>query len=233
MTVITPTKDLGATGTPTEMTIVPPDRVMSEQSLGQFAAGAPYNRPFLADLLSSFLAHEQCGVHLYRTVAAATQNPVLEGRYRKFLEQTEDHVRILQELITELGGSPHYVSPSARLVHAVNTGMLQGVVLAAGSGDLLQREMAMLEAVILAETKDHADWTLLATLANDLPDGPEKEAMRRAVARVEPEEDEHVAWSKDMWTRMATLQVKSTTMMKLADMTERALATVRNAVAGH
>jgi hypothetical protein len=78
-----PTKDVGATGTPTEMTIVPPERVMSEQSLEQFAAGTSYNRPFLADLLSSFLAHEQCGVHFYRTVAGATANPMLEGRYRK------------------------------------------------------------------------------------------------------------------------------------------------------
>jgi hypothetical protein len=146
MTVITPTKDVGATGTPTQMTIVPPDRVMSGQSLDQFAAGTSYNRPFLADLLSSFLAHEQCGVHLYRTVAGATANPVLAGRYRKFLGQTEDHIRILEELITELGGNPYYVSPSARLVHAMNTGMLQGVVLAAGSGEVLHREMAMLEA---------------------------------------------------------------------------------------
>jgi rubrerythrin len=232
MTIMTPTHGVGATGTPTEMTVIPPDRAMVEASFERFAAGTSYNRAFLADLLSSFLAHEQCGVHLYRTVAGATANPMLQGRYRQFLGQTEEHVRILEELIGDLGGNPFYVSPSARLVHAMNTGLLQGVVLAAGSGDILHREMAMLEAVVLAETKDHADWSLLATLAADLPDGAEKDVLRRAVERVQPEEDEHVTWAKDMWTRMAKLQVESTTMMKIADMTERAFAAVKNAVSG-
>src|SRR5205823_11962091 len=34
-----------------------------------------------ADLLGAVLAHEQCGMHLYRAVAGATQNPVLKSRY--------------------------------------------------------------------------------------------------------------------------------------------------------
>jgi hypothetical protein len=85
---------------------------------------------------------------------------------------------------------------------------------------------------VLAETKDHADWSLLATLTDDLPDCAEKEALRRAVQRVEPEEDEHVGWAKDMWARMAKAQAESTTMTKIADITERALAAVKNAVTG-
>src|SRR3954470_14563168 len=127
MTIITPNRVTGARSISIEMTEVPPEATMAPDLLAAFAPGSGLNAPFVADLLSAFLAHEQCGVHLYRTVAGATANPMLEAKYRDFLGQTEEHVRILEELIGDLGGNPFYVSPSARLVHAMNTGMLQGV----------------------------------------------------------------------------------------------------------
>src|SRR5215207_5335050 len=169
MTTITPTKDDGALSVSVEMTEVPPEQTATTEMLEAFAPGSGFNGRFFADLLSAFLAHEQCGVHLYRTVAGATQNPVLKSRYAEFLAQTEQHVRVLEELIMALGGDPYYVSPSARLVHSMNAHLMMGVVLAAGSADVLDREMAMLEAVVLAETKDHADWSFLSTLVQEAP----------------------------------------------------------------
>jgi rubrerythrin len=230
MTIITPTRTTGARGMPIAMTEVPPDVAMPPAELQRLGADAGVNGAFVSDLLSAFLAHEQCGVHLYRTVAGATGNPMLEAKYRDFLGDTERHVEILMRLISQLGGDPQYVSPSARLVHAMNTHLILGVVLGAGSADELPREMAMLEAVLLAETKDHADWSLLATLCDDLPDGPTREALRRAVAEVEPEEDEHVEWARTTWQRMTMMQAKSSTMMKITDFAEKAFATVKNAV---
>src|SRR5436305_13800249 len=125
MTVITPTKQDGARSISVEMTEVPPECTMSTGALSAIAPDARVNGQFLSDLLSGFLAHEQCGVHLYRTVAGATANPVLQGKYRQFLGQTEHHVEVLTQLITELGGDPLYVSPTARLVHGMNTYLLQ------------------------------------------------------------------------------------------------------------
>jgi len=232
MTVITPTKSDGATGVPAPMTEVPAQQRVDPAAFEMFAAGSGLSGQFLADTLSAFLAHEQCGVHLYRTVAGASENPVLQGKYRKFLDQTERHVAVLERLISALGGNPYYVSPTARLVHAMNTGMLQGVVLAAGSAEPLVRELAMLEAVLLAETKDHADWSFLADLVDHVPEGQAREALAAAVQEVEPEEDEHVGWARDMWHRMAMLQARSTMTMKIADFTEKAMATVKNSVAG-
>jgi hypothetical protein len=232
MTVITPTNEDGATSVSTLMTEVPPSQTMDPTVLQMFAAGSDLNGPFLADALSAFLAHEQCGVHLYRVVAGASANPVLQAKYTKFLGQTERHVAILERLISTLGGSPYYVSPAARLVHSMNTGMLQGVVLATGSADPLVREIAMLEAVMLAETKDHADWHLLAGLVDEVPDGLVRDALAAAVQEVEPEEDDHVGWTHDMWTKISMLQAKSSMTMKLADFTEKAMASLRRAIAG-
>jgi|1186.fasta_scaffold02399_2 rubrerythrin len=232
MTVITPTRSNGARSVPIEMTEVPPEATMPADVLSALAPDAGVNGQFLSDLLSGFLAHEQCGVHLYRTVAGATANPVLQGKYRQFLGQTEHHVEVLTQLITELGGDPLYVSPTARLVHGMNTYLLQSVVLAAGSADELPREMAMLEAVLLAETKDHADWAFLSALCDELPEGSSREAIRRAVEEVEPDEDEHVGWAKSTWNRMTQMQVSSSTMMKITDFAEKAFASVKNAVTG-
>src|SRR3954454_15129361 len=209
MTVITPNRATGARSISIEMTEVPPAATMAPDLLAGFAPGSGLNPTFVADLLSAFLAHEQCGVHLYRTVAGATANPMLEARYRAFLGETERHVEILTALITELGGDPMYVSPSARLVHSMNTHMVAGVVLAAGSADELPREMAMLEAVLLAETKDHADWSFLATLGLELPEGPARDAVLRAAREVEPDENEHVDWARSTWNRMNRMQTTS------------------------
>ena len=49
---------------------------------------------------------------------------------------------------------------------------------------------------------------------------------------MEPEEDEHVGWAQDTWHKMSSLQAKSTMAMKIADFTERAMATVKNAIGG-
>jgi len=230
MTIITPTRTSGARGMSINMTEVPPEATMPPAELQALAPDAGVNPAFVSDLLSAFLAHEQCGVHLYRTVAGATANPMLEAKYRDFLGDTERHVEILTRVITQLGGDPQYVSPSARLVHAMNTHLIQGVVLAAGSADELPREMAMLEAVLLAETKDHADWSFLSALCDDLPDGPTREALSTAVEEVESEEDEHVEWARKTWQRMTMMQAKSSTMMKVTDFAEKAFATVKNAV---
>jgi len=90
----------------------------------------------------------------------------------------------------------------------------------------------MLEAVLLAETKDHADWAFLSALCDELPEGSSREAIRRAVEEVEPDEDEHVGWAKSTWNRMTQMQVSSSTMMKITDFAEKAFASVKNAVTG-
>jgi rubrerythrin len=232
MAIITPTRTTGARSVSSNMTEVPPEASMSPEALQALAPDAGVNGQFLTDLLSAFLAHEQCGVHLYRTVAGATANPVLEAKYRDFLGDTERHVDVLTDVITALGGDPQYVSPSARLVHSMNTHLIQGVVLASGSADELPREMAMLEAVMLAETKDHADWSFLGTLVEELPEGPTRTALSAAVEEVEANEDEHVNWAKHTWQRMTMMQVKSTVVMEITDFAEKTLATVKNAVTG-
>jgi rubrerythrin len=205
-TVSETTKATGGLTVVTDMTFVAPEQAMPEEELAGFLPGSGLDGPFMADLLSQFLAHEQAGFHLYRVVAGLTQDEQLRARYEEFGAETESHIRILEDLITQVGGRPGYVSPAARLTEAADGKLVEGIVLLAGSADVMTRELAMLESVVLAETKDHADWSLLAALTEQLPEGDVKQAFAAAVREVEPQEDDHVGWATSTWEQMVLAQ---------------------------
>jgi rubrerythrin len=209
MAILEPTAMTGARAAPNAMTYVDPARVVLHYEKDAFLAGTTLNGPFVADLLSDMLAHERSGARLYRSVAGRTNNPVLKQRYQHFGNETVEHVEILQSLITELGGDPGYVSPAARATEKSGTALLESTFLLAGSIDLLTQELVMLDAVLLAEAKDHANWSCLAAMVEDLPGGDERDALQLAVDDVEVQEDEHLQWARDMRCSMISLQSRS------------------------
>lgn len=203
MPVTTTTKATGGRTIPTEMTFVAPTEEMSEKAREEFLEGTGLNGPFLADLLSQFLAHEQGGFHLYRALAGQTRNPALKSKYEEFGGETEHHIEVLEALLAKVGGDPGYVSPAARITTVMNGNLLEAVTLATGSADLMTRELAMVEAVVLAETKDHADWKFMEKLAVQLPKGAIRDAFSSAVSEVAPQEDDHVSWATSTWETLA------------------------------
>lgn len=207
MSTYTVTSEKGGKTRPLLMTVAPPANTMTRDDLSPFAQGAGVNGAFFADLLSSFLAHERCGVHLYRAVAGMTLNEEWRAKFEEFGKETEDHVRILENLVTELGGDPMYVSPSARLTEFQNTKLLEAPLIA-GSLDAATMELAGLEAVLLAERKCHANWQLLSAIVGDLADPDVKRAVENAVAKVEDQEDEHVAWAESTWQATLVTQLQ-------------------------
>lgn len=186
----------------TTATVTAPDAAMPPQLLEAFLAGTGLNGPFLADLLSSFLAHEQGGLHLYRTAAGLTFDPTLREKYEEFGEETHRHIAIFEELITRLGGDPGYVSPAARLVEAMGAKIAEAAVMFPDGAHQEARELALLEAVVLAETKCHADWSFIQQLTDALPDSDAKNAFAWAVGEVGDQEDEHVGWTSSAWTNL-------------------------------
>jgi rubrerythrin len=157
---------------------------------------------FTADLLSACLAHERCGVHLYRSVAGRTTIDELRARYQEFGAETAEHVRLLEELIGASGGDPQYVSPSARATEKAAAGLLESTFMLAGSVDDVTAELAMLEAVMLAEAKDHANWELLADLATRMADGEVRTRAEAVTSEVLAQEEEHYSWAHDARAEM-------------------------------
>jgi ferritin-like metal-binding protein YciE len=209
MPILIPTAATGARSVPAEMTYVDPARIVPPDELKSFLADTGLNGPFMADLLSDMLAHERCGAQLYRSVAGRTNNPMLERQYEHFGEETVQHVEVLENLIGQLGGDPQYVSPAARATTKAGTGLLESTFLLTGSIDLMTLELVMLDAVLLAEAKDHANWGCLAALTEHLPEGDDHDAFTDAVNQVLPQEDEHFGWATEMRCKMISAQATS------------------------
>jgi rubrerythrin len=159
----------------------------------------------LSDKLSEFLMVEQCGFQLYRVVAERCKTPKLKAKYEEFGRETSHHREVLVKLITELGGDPNYVSPTARVVQYKSSKLLESALLVDGLAQP-EIECADLENVLLAETKDHANWHLLSQLAEQAS-GDAKRALQAAVDEVESQEDEHLDWARETLSQMAMLMI--------------------------
>lgn len=203
---------LGGKAKPAPMVTIDPERLVLDEDLASVGADAGLNGPFVADMLSDMLMHERCGFHLYRSVAGRSNNPMLKSKYQEFGAQTEMHIDVLEQLITTLGGDPGYASPISRATEKLNFGALEGSFMLSGSVDLMDQEMVMLNAVVLAETIDSANWETLAALAEVLADGEVKEALSRAVEQVLPQEQEHIDWPRQTRMQLMLLQAQSKSM---------------------
>ena len=74
--------------------------------------------------------------------------------------------------------------------------------MAAGNPEAAQ--LVACEAVVLAETKDHADWELLNKCA-ERATGTSGAALKAACEEVEDQEDEHLyhtkGWCRELWIK--------------------------------
>ncbi|HEY8543638.1 MAG TPA: ferritin-like domain-containing protein [Acidimicrobiales bacterium] len=228
MPILTPTAATGARSRAMESTYVDPARQVTPRELEELLAGTGLNGPFVADLLSDVLAHERAGAQLYRSVANRSHNPVLKKQYEHFGKETLEHVEIVERLIERLGGDPGYVSPSARATTKAGTGLLESTFLLAGSVDLMTQELVMLDAVLLAEAKDHANWSCLSQLVESLPEGEVRDAVAEAVQQVEPQEDEHLGWATEMRCTLVSAQAKSKAVQVGGETMEQLVARVQS-----
>jgi rubrerythrin len=225
-TTTNPTFEDGATTKWLPPLAVQPECTADTEAFADLPALDGINGGFVADVLSDMTMHERCGFHLYRSIAGRTNNSMLKRKYEEFGAETERHIEILETLLAELGIPPTYVSPSARATEGTDAHLLESTFLYAGSVDLMTQELVMLDAVLLAETRDHANWSGLADLVDTFPEGAGRDAVRRAVEQVEPEEDEHLEWAKSTRKTLISRQAKSTTLAKMATGAENLMARI-------
>jgi rubrerythrin len=163
--------------------------------------------PVLMDKLSEYLMVEQGGLQLYEVALARCTDPELKHRYQEFARQTAHHREVLARLVERLGGDPSYVSPTARLAQIKATKLLESSLMADGL-DPQESEANDLENVLLAETKDHADWHVLSQLAQQVTEPVVRDALQEAVQEVEAEEDQHVEWARQKASELCLRMVQ-------------------------
>ena len=160
------------------------------------------NTKQVAELVLQSLEHELGGVRVYATALTCAQNPDLRKEWQEYLEQTKEHVRALESVCKALGLDPAQETPGRQVVRHVGAALVQAMELAAKAGEPAAAELVACECVVLAETKDHADWQLLGKCAENL-EGAQAAAIKQAYDSIEDQEDEHLyhtkGWCRELW----------------------------------
>ena len=161
-------------------------------------------REQLDELLYQALETELGGVQIYTTAVECAVNDDLKEEWRKYLDQTRVHVKIVQNVMTELGLDPETETPGRKVVRHTGESLVKAIQMARQAGNPDAAEIVAAECVVLAETKDHLNWHLIGEAAEkaskDVAD-----VLSDAHKQVEKEEDEHIyhtkGWARELWIK--------------------------------
>jgi ferritin-like metal-binding protein YciE len=156
-----------------------------------------------AELLGQMLETERGGVAVYETALRCVQNEELKEEWAKYHTQTEEHLEIVTRLVEHFGADPSKETPGRLVVRHIGESLVEAMEMALdGDGPPEAAELVAAECVVMAETKDHLNWELLAEAARGLK-GEDAKMVKDALSKVEEQEDEHLyhstGWSRELW----------------------------------
>jgi hypothetical protein len=154
------------------------------------------------ELVLQSLEHELGGVKIYAKAIECAIHPDLKKEWEKYFEQTKSHVAALESVCKAMSIDSTRETPGRTVVRHTGGGLLEAMKMAQGSGDAAAAQLVACECVVLAETKDHADWELLTKCSEHLK-GEAAKALKSACEEVEDQEDEHLyhskGWCRELW----------------------------------
>ena len=154
------------------------------------------------ELLYQMLETEMGGVDVYTTALRCVENHDLKEEWDKYLEQTKNHVAIMEETLRRLGLDPNEETPGRKVVRHIGESLVEAMELALADGEPGAAQLVAAEAVVLAETKDHHNWHLITEVVKKAK-GEQAKILKEACEQVEPEEDEHLyhskGWARELW----------------------------------
>ena len=156
----------------------------------------------LKELLCQALETEMGGIQVYRTALRCAVNADLKKEWQEYLEQTENHERIVRGLFSSLDLDPGMETPGRTIVREKGKGLVAAMEKALSSGKKDAAQLVACECVVEAETKDHLNWELIGEVAKKQT-GETGKALKAAHYEVEDEEDEHLyhttGWCRELW----------------------------------
>jgi rubrerythrin len=156
----------------------------------------------LNELLLQALETEMGGVQVYETALSCVVNEDLKKEWEEYLEQTNRHVEIMRGLCEKFGLDPDEETPGRQVVRHLGESLVEAIEMAMESCQPEAAELVACECVVLAETKDHLNWELMAQCAEKAK-GNEAKALKEACEEVEEQEDEHLyhsqGWCRELW----------------------------------
>ncbi|MFO0675602.1 MAG: hypothetical protein U0169_03650 [Polyangiaceae bacterium] len=154
------------------------------------------------ELILQALEHELGGVQIYTTALRCVVNTDLEKEWRTYLSETKDHVKKLEKVCAAMDIDTERQSVGREITRANGSALVDAMEIALDAGNLAVAQLVACDVVVLAETKDHANWQLLSKCAERL-EGEGAEALREICDEVEGQEDEHLyhskGWCRELW----------------------------------
>jgi rubrerythrin len=154
------------------------------------------------ELLYQALETELGGVQVYETALKCTVNEDLREEWQGYLDETKNHVEIVNDIFTELEMDPTVDTPGRAVVRFKGEALVQAMNMALEAGDMTAAQLVAAECVVDAEIKDHANWELIGEIASEL-EGTRSQVLQAAYEQVEEEEDEHLyhtqGWARELW----------------------------------
>ncbi|MGH7907356.1 MAG: hypothetical protein ACREP6_12090 [Candidatus Binataceae bacterium] len=160
---------------------------------------AKVNSDWLGKFLLEMRAVETGGVQLYEKALEELSDEKYRAQLEKFLDQTNRHLELCDEMMEAASIEDDHESPGAEAAQHKAQGLISAEV---------PEEMSDLnnfENLVLAETKDHWNWEMLNSVAEEIEDTNLKRAVKRAVREVLKQEVDHVERMKRAQTEMARL----------------------------
>jgi len=159
-------------------------------------------REQLNELLYQALETELGGVQVYTTALRCVVNDDLKEEWEEYLEQTKNHVQIVEDTMEQLGLDTDLETPGRLVVRHTGESLVKAMEMALEAGDKNAAQLVAAESVTLAETKDHLNWHLIGQAAKKAT-GDVAKALKAAHDEVEDEEDEHLyhttGWTRELW----------------------------------
>lgn len=156
----------------------------------------------LNELLYQALETELGGVQVYTTALRCVVNEDLKEEWEEYLEQTKNHVQIVEDTMELLGLDTDLETPGRLVVRHIGESLVKAMEMALEAGDKNAAQLVAAESVTLAETKDHLNWHLIGQAAKKAS-GDVAKALKAAHDKVEDEEDEHLyhttGWTRELW----------------------------------
>ena len=154
------------------------------------------------ELLYQALETELGGVKVYQTAISCTVNDDLRTEWQGYLEETENHVRIVNDIFNQLDLDPETETTGRAIVRAKGQALIAAMETALEGGDKTNAQLVAAECVVDAEIKDHANWELIGEVAQELS-GDRARVLQDAFEQVGEEEDEHLyhtqGWARELW----------------------------------
>lgn len=156
----------------------------------------------ITELLYQALETEIGGLSVYETAVSCAVNEDLKKEWREYLEETRTHQRVLLTVFEQLGLDPEAKSPGRDVVRHLGESLVKAMKMAVNAGDANAAQLVATECVVLAETKDHANWSLIGFIAEHHT-GREAKILKQAHEAVATDEEHHLyhtqGWSRELW----------------------------------